>query len=430
MKARRFGGWYLAVVVYATLYGVRLGHPPMKYFDEVYQVTTAQQFLALSGYRERAHPPLGMELMAGSIALFGDHPWAWRLVSCLAGLGSLMLIYGITRRLSNSTRMAWLAVMFFGLDGLAITQARIGVVHASMLFWMLLSVWCLLRARCQIPQVSDTVTYWLMGSGLAFGAASATRWVGASIAAVLLVLWVAWWRKSTDRGRLVRESVVAFIGLPLLVYFGSYLIVPYLEGHDWSSIWTMQRDMLRYHLTLAATHRYDAAWWTWPLLLRPIWYGFEAHPVAGGAGRVIDGVLCIGNPLVTWMVPVGMGYLFWKLGTRKLGTQTNPPTKGKLFVSPLLPMVVLIGFFTQWLQWVGVKRVTFFHYFYTAMPFVAIALAAMVERGLARGGMSRRLAMAYLVAVVAMAAYWYPLWTGLPIPEWYYQHHIWFRSWV
>ena len=411
MSRRVLSGWVLAASAYAALYGARLNQPPMMYYDEVYQVTTAKQFLALSGYRERAHPPLGMLLMAGSIAVFGDHPWAWRVVSCVAGFASLALVWGIVRMLSTGAWSAGCAAALFGLDGLTVTQARIGMLNATMLAFMLASVWCLVRHVVGGRGSRRTA---LIFSGVSFGCGLATRWVALSIAAVLVMFVAKLWRSATDRKRLAGELVLWLVLAPLAIYFASFLIVPFLHGYGWSSIWDFQRYMMKLHLDwLQVPHRYESPWWTWPLMLRPIWYGFQRHPMADGR-QLVEGVLCIGNPAIIWAIPLALGYMLWRVAMHR----------------SLAMGVSLLGFFTQWGQWAFVKRVTFFHYFFTAMPFAAMALALSLERLWRRGAWGRGVAAAYLAAVVGMFIYWYPLWSALPIPEGYYRHHLWLPSWV
>jgi dolichyl-phosphate-mannose--protein O-mannosyl transferase len=69
-------------------------------------------------------------------------------------------------------------------------------------------------------------------------------------------------------------------------------------------------------------------------------------------------------------------------------------------------------------------------------PFVVMTLAWALKRFAqpdhleGRYARVRSLAVGwYLVAVLAMAAFFYPVWTGQTIPAWYRQIHIWFPTW-
>ncbi|MCU7247890.1 ArnT family glycosyltransferase [Pseudomonas koreensis] len=54
-------------------------------------------------------PPLSLWLDAGAMRLFGVSPWAVRLASAVAGLLSVMLLYGMLRRFERPKAVAWTA---------------------------------------------------------------------------------------------------------------------------------------------------------------------------------------------------------------------------------------------------------------------------------------------------------------------------------
>jgi DnaJ-class molecular chaperone len=57
-------------------------------------------------------------------------------------------------------------------------------------------------------------------------------------------------------------------------------------------------DVVGYEAAVAnATHPYSSMWWSWPFLLRPVWYHFKDVP--GDSSHVV-GVWGGGNPLLWW----------------------------------------------------------------------------------------------------------------------------------
>ncbi|MBS4087153.1 glycosyltransferase family 39 protein [Pseudomonas sp. MBT-17] len=54
-------------------------------------------------------PPLSLWLDAGAMRVFGVSPWAVRLASAVAGLFSVMLLYGMLRRFERPKKVAWTA---------------------------------------------------------------------------------------------------------------------------------------------------------------------------------------------------------------------------------------------------------------------------------------------------------------------------------
>lgn len=54
-------------------------------------------------------PPLSLWLDASAMRVFGVSPWAVRLASAVAGLLSVMLLYGMLRRFERPKAIAWTA---------------------------------------------------------------------------------------------------------------------------------------------------------------------------------------------------------------------------------------------------------------------------------------------------------------------------------
>lgn len=383
------------------VYGFRLNFPGEMYYDEVYHVKTAREFVTLSGNTDTSHPPLGKELIAATILMFGDHPWVWRLSALLCGIASLGIFFLLARRFFKNDRLAFLALFLLAADGISITQARIAMLNTTMFLFMLLSLWFFIRGLDR-GKFRD----W-MGAGFCFGLAIATRWVGAGILAVILLAWFTR-DKTSQHQPSPLAAVLCFFIAPVLIYFATHWIFLFLNGYTWKDLFSYQARMLQYHALLKAGHGYGSSWWSWPIMTRPIWYFFERKD------QIVSGVLCIGNPAVFWMFFPAFGYLIWewfKTGSRKTA-------------------FILAGFFSQWLPWAFIGRVKFFHYYYPAMPFVALALALYLKALWDAGKYGRIFAALYLLFALGMFFYWYPLYIGYPISESYFQNHLWFKSWI
>jgi dolichyl-phosphate-mannose--protein O-mannosyl transferase len=177
----------------------RLGDANGCYFDEVYFPTTGAEILrgdnrAWDFYgHENTHPPLSKEIMAIGMGIFGkqsshhpslecwgdaedadkkDNPdWAykpvgWRFFGALAGVGAVFFMYLLGRRLFNSEVAGLASAAFLAMDGVALAQARIATPDTYVLFFTLGALYFLVTDRFLL-------------SGLLFGAASATKWIGA-----------------------------------------------------------------------------------------------------------------------------------------------------------------------------------------------------------------------------------------------------------
>src|SRR6188474_1696483 len=89
----------LTALVFLGLCFVRLTVPSTPFFDEIHYLPAARAILALSHPANPEHPPLGKELLALGIALFGDRPLGWRIMPVLFG----------TLGLFAAMRALWLA---------------------------------------------------------------------------------------------------------------------------------------------------------------------------------------------------------------------------------------------------------------------------------------------------------------------------------
>ena len=256
----------------AFLYGYRLGFPPVTYFDEVYHVPEARRILALSDYKDLSHPPLGKLLIALGIRLFGDRSWAWRFFPCIAGLATVVVIYFLAKRLTGNPRLSFFAGFLYAFDCISLTQARIAMLNAAALLFMLSSLLCFLL-YAQSKEGSRPKAMIL--SGIFLGLALATKLVSLMILGVMIFLWLKAWRGEKEKSKFLKETFLFWILLPLAIYFASYSFFFLIKGKTLRDIWNAQTAMIYYHTHLKARHTYSSKWWTWPLMIRPIWYFFK-----------------------------------------------------------------------------------------------------------------------------------------------------------
>jgi dolichyl-phosphate-mannose--protein O-mannosyl transferase len=406
---KQYLGIILFAVVICVIYSYRLNFPPEPYYDEVHYVRFLKKLIHEHTYDYVSpHPPLWHLMTLAAIGILGEQPVAWRIVSLLSGLLLIPFLYLLTKKITHDTPTAICAAMLFALDCISFTQARIGMFNSLSLLWMMLALWAFLHLQPERPWPRRRV---LLSTGFFLGLGVATKLATLGMAMIIyfLAIFEAIKRRG-ERKELILESILFLVILPLIIYFCAHAFIPFLPGYSWKSIWEIQKFNFHYHLVEAATqtHQYASQWWGWPLLLRPVWYYYAPE------ASVVRGIVCIGNPAIFWVIPSMVAYLFWDLLRRKSKTVA----------------LILLGFLGQWLFYAIGARLKFFHYFYFAMPFVAMGLAWICRQLWKQGRVARILVCAYLVLVLGMFIYWYPLLAGIPIPEKYFQHHMWFRSWI
>jgi hypothetical protein len=146
-------------------------------------------------------------------------------------------------------------------------------------------------------------------------------------------------------------------------------------------------QMYAYHNLLTSPHPASSPWWAWPFDLKPVWFYQD-----GFAGSTAAAVYDAGNLVIWWLGAVGMVFASIMAFRRR----------------SLALTLIVIGFAAQWVSWARIDRAAFQYHYYTALPFVVLALAYLVAE--LWHGPSRRtwlaVRLAGAVAIVAPAVLW------------------------
>jgi dolichyl-phosphate-mannose--protein O-mannosyl transferase len=376
----------------------RLDQPPTQYFDEIYYARTAREYLIGAPIFEWTHPPLSKLLVAAGVWAFGFNPWGWRFAPALFGVLLIAALYLLGRWFFRDPR-GGLSLAFLGtIESFFVVESRIAKPEiflvafavAAYAFW-----WAALRTHR---------AGWLYVAGLCAGAAAATKWTGAATIAVLVVATAVAMRRGVLTVHL-GHAAAALMFLPMIVYAAAY--VPHLfRGETLADLVRLHRNMYVYHSTLEATHPYASTWWTWPLLLRPMWYHYEA------SGGMMTGVFAVGNPMLWWMVIPAIAFATWRCWKERR----------------LEDLFVVVGFALTYLPYVVIGRLLFVYHMLPALPFAFLALLSLADHVARRGG--RRWVVAYAVVAAIMFVYFLPVLTAYPVPADWLRWWIWMPSWV
>ena len=90
-------------------------------------------------------PPLGFWLQVGSAKIFGFSDWSLILPEALAGIGSLLLVYYLVRRVWGDIA-GLLAAAAMTVTPVAIATNRSNIVDSILVFIILLGAWAVIRA--------------------------------------------------------------------------------------------------------------------------------------------------------------------------------------------------------------------------------------------------------------------------------------------
>ncbi|MDE1855193.1 MAG: glycosyltransferase family 39 protein [Candidatus Micrarchaeota archaeon] len=103
------------------------------------------------------HPPLVKLVVAGSIAIFGNDPFAWRIFDVIAGALSIILVFNIARELTKREDIALLSAGLLGVESLFFVQSSGALLDVPSIFFGLIGVFLYLKFRGQRLSYANTL---------------------------------------------------------------------------------------------------------------------------------------------------------------------------------------------------------------------------------------------------------------------------------
>ncbi|WP_408055862.1 dolichyl-phosphate-mannose--protein mannosyltransferase [Streptomyces lycii] len=318
---------------------------------------------------------------------------------------------------------------------------------------------------------------WRLAAGLCLGLAFATKWNGLYVLVafgLLTVLWDAGARRTAGarrpyRSMLRRDALPAFVSVvpvAVLTYVASWAGWFVTRGgyfRDWAqgragvspdslpvpltgwklplprfdmtwvpeslrSLWHYQTEVYNFHVGLTSPHTYESNPWSWIVLGRPVSYFYES-PEPGKDGCPADTadkcareVLALGTPVLWWAAAFALLYMVYRWGFRR----------------DWRAGAILCGVVAGWLPWfLYQERTIFLFYAVVFVPFLCLAVAMTTGALLGPPGASERrrvvgaVAAGVLVLLVVWSfVYFFPLYTGQPVPIGDWQDRMWLDTWV
>ncbi|UPJ60352.1 phospholipid carrier-dependent glycosyltransferase [Bradyrhizobium sp. 192] len=374
---------FLAVHL-ALLIGLTM--PEKFVFDEVHYVPAARQMLAPAMSQPMLnpmHPPLAKELIAASIAAFGDNALGWRYPATLFGALAIVAIYLSGLALFSAQGPAIAAALIAALNQMLYVQARIAMLDIFALGFGLLATAAFMHGfRRERPQALFAL------AGSLFGLAAACKWSGLFPLGVCIVVvavirlmqgWRTlfadakpddWYRPDLWPGLRLHHVALCFAVLPAMTYLATF--VP-LYGVSLPDLIEAQRRIFADNTTTAiAGHTYMSAWPSWPLLARPVWFLFDKT----GEDN-ISAIVFLGNPLVLWPALLALALVL----------------RDFIVLRRWDAFLIAAFYFGPWLAWALLPRTLGFIYYY--LPAATAASLALVYV-LRRDGLPRWLLWAYV----------------------------------
>jgi dolichyl-phosphate-mannose-protein mannosyltransferase len=402
------------------------------YFDEIYYVRSAEQYLHLQVPYEWTHPPLGKLIIASGIGVFGFNPFGWRIMGVIFATLMIPLIYVLGKKLLGTWIGGFASAFLLAFDFMHFTMARISTVDTYVVFFSLASqLFFLIYLKNVLKDGWKTPVLPLFLAVLFFAFGFSTKWFVLYGFAGQLVLLAALRLKEVSKLKKgLADKIYAFTDRPfavllgflllsVLVYFLTY-IPDMLAGRTLPGVVSLQGSMYNYHATLTATHPFSSPWWTWPLMLKPLWLYVSTLP-----NNVTSTITLMGNPLVWW---VGFACI---ITISVFALVKVVASAGKRLIQNVgLPSIFIITFFFfQWVPYMLISRVTFIYHFYLNVPFLSLAAAYFISKHWS-SRWAKLTALAYFVGVVALFALFYPVISGAPASNSFIDSLKWLNGWT
>jgi dolichyl-phosphate-mannose--protein O-mannosyl transferase len=295
------------------------------YFDEIYFVRTAEQYLHLQWPYEWTHPPLGKLIQAAGIGIFGFSPFGWRFMGVIFGTLMIPVMYLLGKRLFGNWIGGFASAFLLTFDFMHFTMARMGTADTYVVFFSLLSqLFFFIYFSNVVDNGWKTSVLPLFLAVIFFFLSFSTKWLALYGALGMLALLVALRFKDVAK---LKESLldkyaaffnhpfgllIAFIALGVGIYFAIYIpdmiigrpfITFPLTGPsvNYNAVVNLQFAMFNYHATLTATHPFSSVWWTWPFMVSPHGYVPLWLWVTDLPNNIRSTIAVLGNPAVWWV---------------------------------------------------------------------------------------------------------------------------------
>ena len=411
------------------------------YFDEIYHGRTAYEMIHKLYCYENTHPPLGKELIAVGVLIFGMCPFGWRFMGTLFGVLMVPIIYNFSKKFFKETWISIVTTILFTFDFMHFVQTRISTIDVYVTLFIMLSyffMYCYTRISFFDTKLSKTLIP-LGLCGFSMGLSWASKWTGIYSAIGLAIIFFAQMIRrfreyiyaaknpGGKTGEISHQYIVKnfhkkliitllwccvfFIVVPAVIYVLSY--IPFNDGTDRGLIQKVieaQKTMYNYHSNLDATHPYGSKWYQWPIMYRPIWYYSGVV-----SDTVREGISAFGNPLVWWAGIPAFAFMLYRMFVKK--------DRKAAFLS--------VGYLSQYAPWFKVTRVVFIYHYFPSVPFVTVMVGYSMYLIVKKYPKVRKLAYVYTALAVGLFIMFYPVLSGTPTTIHYVTTYLkWFENWV
>lgn len=395
------------------------------YFDEVYFARAAYEYANGLPTYEWVHPPLSKLIQAIPVKLFGMTPFNYRFMGNVSGILLILVMYLFAKALFKNRGFALLAALFMTFDNFHFAQSRIGTMDIHLTLFILLSYYFMYRYMQLDSNTKLSRKLLFLGfSGVSVACAIATKWTGLFAGLGLAILFFIHFyrtyflgkkkvtnKEKKEMKKIIGSCFIFFIFIPIILYLGCYFLFPFVSTYKIYSLkdlFDITSAMYKYHSTLNATHPFSSEWYTWPFMLKPVWY-YSGNELLGMRSTISG----LGNIVIWWSGVLAIIYCFYKA-----------------YKKDNVSFVLVIAFICLYFPYVEIGRCMFLYHYFPVLPFVMLALTKLVKDLVEKTRLYLIIPI-FICIVILCFIYFLPVTSGMTIsnekiesmrwlPDWYF----------
>ena len=230
---------------------------------------------------------------------------------------------------------------------------------------------------------------------------------------LLMIFGILYYIVKIDREswKLFTYCFLFFVCVPIVIYLLSYMLFPnvaFYTDNSIAGIFNQIKEMYAYHSGLQATHDFTSNWYTWPFMIKPVWYYVGYY-----GGNIKGTIVGIGNPAIWWFGILAFIYLVIASIIKK--------KKELLFI--------LVFILCNWLPYLLIGRVMFMYHFFPTLPFVMLAIVAFVK-WITEKFKNNSFYIFYVSVVILFFILFYPVISGMITSSDYIDSLKWLSTWI
>lgn len=338
------------------------------------------------------HPPFRYFFFYFSSRLFGENPFAYRLPSALFAVFSLVLCYLLARKFFES-RVALLASLFLAIDPLHTAFSRLAFEESQLTFFILLSLFLAFKyAESRKPML-------LLALGISLGLGMGTKWLFFPVY-LFIFIYLLLNKASYRQPILILLLISTLIILPLATY--ELTFIPWLKRGFTFLDWLDFNLRMAKSVTSVSVVDYGDLigrnsnaffWFIYPLSF--------SYRLLTDKGFIIS-VTAFTLPFFWNLLFPALIYLFLFKKNNQIIYFSLPFL---MFLAPLI--------FTT--------RPIFLYSATPLTPFVVITVSAFLNKLGEKNKYLKKLVVSYIIIVIFLSLYLFPLEVSYPVPQSVYQ---------